>query len=60
MAAAIERLAQDAGERERMGEAARNVAEAYSVEAMSAGVLSAYRSALSAKVQGSSFEGAAA
>ena len=60
MAAAVERLAQDAGERERMGEAARNVAEAYSVEAMSAGVLSAYRSALSAKVHDSSFEGAAA
>ena len=60
MAAAIERLAGDADERGRMGAAARNKAESYSVEAMSAGVLSAYRSVLSSKSHGLSLEGAAA
>jgi len=60
MAAAIERLAGNADERSRMGEAARSKAAAYSVEAMSAGVLSAYRSVLSTKNPGLFFEGAAA
>jgi phosphatidyl-myo-inositol alpha-mannosyltransferase len=60
MAASIERLAGDADERSRMGEAARSKAAAYSVEAMSAGVLSAYRSVLSTKNPGLFFGGAAA
>jgi glycosyltransferase involved in cell wall biosynthesis len=60
MAAAIEGLAGDADERSRMGAAARSKAESYSVEAMSAGVLSAYRSVLSSKKRHFSFEGAAA
>jgi glycosyltransferase involved in cell wall biosynthesis len=60
MAAAIERLAGDADERTRLGEAAKSMAAAYSVEAMSAGVLSAYRSVLSAKSSDLLFEGAAA
>jgi glycosyltransferase involved in cell wall biosynthesis len=60
MAAAIERLAGDANERNRMGEVARSKAADYSVEAMSAGVLSAYRSVLSPKSPGLSLEGAAA
>jgi glycosyltransferase involved in cell wall biosynthesis len=60
IAGAVEQLAQDAEARLRRGEAARAVAEAYSVEAMSAGVLSAYRSLLPAKTDAFSFEGAAA
>ena len=60
MAAAIERLAGDANERNRMGEVARSKAADYSVEAMGAGVLSAYRSMLSPKSPGLSLEGAAA
>jgi glycosyltransferase involved in cell wall biosynthesis len=60
MAAAVERLAGDAEERNRMGEAARSKAAAYNVEAMSAGVLSAYRSVLSTKNPGLFFGGAAA
>ena len=60
MAAAIERLAGDADERSRLGEAARSKAAAYSVEAMSAGVLSAYRSVLSSKNPGRLLAGAAA
>jgi glycosyltransferase involved in cell wall biosynthesis len=60
MAAVIERLAGNADERSHMGAAARSKAAAYSVEAMSVGVLSAYRSVLAPKNHGLSFEGAAA
>jgi glycosyltransferase involved in cell wall biosynthesis len=60
MAAAIERLAQDSDERMRMGEAARKVADSYSVEAMSEGVLAAYRAVLAAGTHTPSFAGAAA
>jgi len=60
MAAVIERLAQDADARRRMGEAAKAKAAACSVEAMSKGVLSAYHSVLPQGIDNLFFEGAAA
>jgi glycosyltransferase involved in cell wall biosynthesis len=59
IAQAIERLARDAELRHRMGEAACSVARAYSLEAMCAGVLAAYRSLLSPRNRKLSLEGAA-
>ena len=58
--AAVERLVQDAQARADLGRAARRRADAYTVEAMSAGVLAAYRSALALTSHRSSLEGAAA
>jgi glycosyltransferase involved in cell wall biosynthesis len=46
LAQSIERLAADEDLRRRMGEAAKQRASAYSLEAMSAGILAAYRSLL--------------
>jgi len=60
MADAIERLVQDADARAVLGRAAMKRAEAYTVDAMSAGVLSVYRSILPRKDLRSSLEGAAA
>ncbi len=60
LVSAIERLAQDVRTRTSLGRAARKRAEAYTVEAMTAGVLAAYRSVLSQQSHGSSLEGAAA
>jgi glycosyltransferase involved in cell wall biosynthesis len=57
---AVERLAQDPVERAVLGRAARERAEAYSVGAMSEGVLNAYRSVLAGTSRESSLEGAAA
>ncbi|WP_205772400.1 glycosyltransferase family 4 protein [Microvirga calopogonii] len=59
-AAEIDRLLQDRESRAAMGRAAQERAAAYTVDAMSAGVLSAYHSVLPMKSQGSSLEGAAA
>ncbi|WP_040639268.1 glycosyltransferase family 4 protein [Microvirga lotononidis] len=56
----IERLLQDSEARAAMGRAAQERAEAYTVESMSAGVLSAYNSVLRRKSPRSSLEGAAA
>jgi hypothetical protein len=58
--AAVERLVQDAQARADLGRAARRRADAYTVEAMSAGVLAAYRSVLARTSHRSSLEGAAA
>jgi glycosyltransferase involved in cell wall biosynthesis len=58
--AAIERLVQDPAARTALGRAARRRAEAYSVEAMTEGVLRAYRSVLAGAPHKSSLEGAAA
>lgn len=60
LADALNRLVQDAEARNLLGRAARKRADAYSLEAMSAGVLSAYRSVLAQTSQRSSLEGAAA
>jgi glycosyltransferase involved in cell wall biosynthesis len=60
LADAVNRLVQDAEARDRLGRAARERAVAYSLEAMSAGVLSAYRFLLAQPSQRSSLEGAAA
>ena len=57
---AVERLAQDSDARAVLGRAARRRAEAYTVEAMSEGVLTAYRSVLAGTSRQSSLEGAAA
>lgn len=57
---AVERLAQDPDARAVLGRAARRRAEAYTVEAMSEGVLTAYRSVLAGTPRQSSLEGAAA
>jgi glycosyltransferase involved in cell wall biosynthesis len=59
LAEAIERLAQDAEARAVLGRAAQKRAAAYTIEAMSAGVLDVYRSVLPEKFH-SSLEGAAA
>jgi glycosyltransferase involved in cell wall biosynthesis len=56
----IERLVQDAEARDVLGRAARKRAGSYTVEAMSAGILDAYRSVLPEKFRNSSLEGAAA
>lgn len=60
LAQSIERLNADETMRRAMGEAARKRAEAYSVGAMSAGILSAYRSLLPSKFSTISLKGAAA
>ncbi len=60
MTEAVERLMQDPRARAGLGDAARKRAEAYSVEAMSAGVLKVYRSMLAKTSSTSSLEGAAA
>jgi glycosyltransferase involved in cell wall biosynthesis len=60
IAGAIERLARDAELRSRLGVAASQRAGAYSPEAMSAGVLAAYRSLLLPNTHASSLKGAAA
>jgi glycosyltransferase involved in cell wall biosynthesis len=60
IAEAVTRLAQDADERSRLGKAAQERAGIYSLEAMSAGVLAAYRSLLSSNTHKSSLKGAAA
>lgn len=57
---AIERLAQDPNARAVLGRAASRKAEAYTVEAMSEGVLTAYRSVFTGTSRQSSLEGAAA
>ncbi|MBD2745583.1 glycosyltransferase family 4 protein [Microvirga sp. BT688] len=57
---AVERLAQDPDAQAALGRAARKRAEAYTVEAMSEGVLNAYRSVLAGTSHKSSLEGAAA
>jgi glycosyltransferase involved in cell wall biosynthesis len=60
LGSAIESLVQDPEARADLGRAARKRADAYTVEAMSAGVLAAYRSVLSQRSHESSLEGAAA
>jgi len=60
IATAIERLAQDGSERSRLGSAAKERASAYTINAMSAGVLAAYRSLLALRTDQSSAEEAAA
>jgi glycosyltransferase involved in cell wall biosynthesis len=60
VARAVERLTKNADERRRLGEAARERADAYSLEAMSAGVLAAYRFLLNPTSHRSPLEGAAA
>ncbi|WP_262272549.1 glycosyltransferase family 4 protein [Microvirga yunnanensis] len=57
---ATERLVRDPETRRVLGSAARARADAYTIEAMSAGVLSAYRSLLEPKPSRSPLEGAAA
>ncbi|MFC1460785.1 glycosyltransferase family 4 protein [Microvirga arabica] len=57
---AVERLAQDSHARAVLGRAAKKRAEAYTVEAMSEGVLNAYRSALAGISDKFPLEGAAA
>jgi glycosyltransferase involved in cell wall biosynthesis len=57
---AVECLAQDPDARAVLGHAAERRAEAYTVEAMSEGVLAAYQSALAGVSRQSSLEGAAA
>jgi glycosyltransferase involved in cell wall biosynthesis len=59
-AAAVERLVQDPDARAVLGRAARKLAEVYSIEAMTDGVLRAYRSVLAGEAHKSSLEGAAA
>ena len=59
-AEAINRLLQDPESRAAMGRAARERADGYTVEAMSAGVLNAYHSVLRRTSPRSSLEGAAA
>ncbi|WP_445504194.1 glycosyltransferase family 4 protein [Microvirga sp. G4-2] len=60
LAQAIEHLAADEATRRQMGEAAKKRAAAYSVEAMSAGVLETYRSLLPSRFELISLKGAAA
>ncbi|KLK94479.1 glycosyl transferase family 1 [Microvirga vignae] len=60
LAQAIEHLASDDATCRELGEAARKRAAAYSVEAMSAGVLEAYRSLLPSRFELVSLNGAAA
>jgi glycosyltransferase involved in cell wall biosynthesis len=60
LARSIARLADDATLRAELGRAARRSAGSYSVEAMSAGVMDAYRAALASKTSKSPFKGAAA
>jgi glycosyltransferase involved in cell wall biosynthesis len=60
IAVAIQGLAQDSDMRRRLGSAARELANTYSLEAMSAGAMSAYRSLIAPKSHESSLEGAAA
>jgi len=60
VARSIGRLAADDAVRHAMGEAAKNRATAYSLEAMSAGILSAYSSLLPSKVNSPSLKGVAA
>jgi glycosyltransferase involved in cell wall biosynthesis len=57
---AVERLVRDPDARAVLGRAARKRAETYAVEAMSEGVLRAYRSVLAGTFHESSLEGAAA
>lgn len=57
---AVEHLAQDSDARSILAQAARKRAEAYTVEAMSGGVLSAYRSVLAGIPDEFPLEGAAA
>ncbi|MEE1655326.1 glycosyltransferase family 4 protein [Microvirga sp. CF3062] len=57
---AVKRLVQDPGTRSALERAARQRAETYTVEAMSEGVLRAYRSALAGTSCEASLEGAAA
>jgi glycosyltransferase involved in cell wall biosynthesis len=57
---AVERLVQDPDARAVLERSARKRAEAYSVEAMTEGVLRAYRSVLAGTSHNSSLEGAAA
>lgn len=57
---AVEHLVQDPDARAVLGRAARRMAAAYTVEAMSEGVLSVYRSVLTGASCQSSLEGAAA
>ena len=59
-AAAVERLVQDPDARAVLGRAARKRAAAYTVEAMSEGVLQVYQSVLAGTSRLSSLEGAAA
>jgi glycosyltransferase involved in cell wall biosynthesis len=59
-AAAVERLVRDPDARAVLGRAARKLAEVYSIEAMTDGVLKAYRSVLAGEAHESSLEGAAA
>jgi glycosyltransferase involved in cell wall biosynthesis len=56
IATAIDRLAHDEELRIDLGQAAANRARAYNVEAMSAGVMAAYRSVLTSSGNGSSVE----
>lgn len=56
----VERLGTSETERRAMGESAKTRAAAYSVEAMSMGILSAYRSLLPSKINSFSLKGAAA
>jgi glycosyltransferase involved in cell wall biosynthesis len=60
LAQVIEHLASDEATRRQLGEAAKKRAAAYSVEAMSAGVLEAYRSLLPSRFELISLKGAAA
>jgi glycosyltransferase involved in cell wall biosynthesis len=60
LAQSIEHLAADEDLRRRMGEAAEKRASAYSLEAMSAGILAAYRSLLASESISFSPKGAAA
>jgi len=60
VAGSVERLAQDPEARAVLGRAARRRAEAYTVQAMSEGVLTAYQSVLTGASHKTSLEGAAA
>jgi glycosyltransferase involved in cell wall biosynthesis len=60
IAEGIERLSQNPEARAALGRAARERADAYTVDAMSTGVLNTYHSVLCQRSPGSSLEGAAA
>ncbi|PVE25933.1 glycosyl transferase family 1 [Microvirga sp. KLBC 81] len=60
LAQVLDRLASDESTRRQLGEAAKKRAASYSVEAMSAGILEAYRSLLPSRPELISPEGAAA
>jgi glycosyltransferase involved in cell wall biosynthesis len=60
LARSIARLADDATLRAELGRAARRSAGSYSVEAMSAGVMDAYRTTLASQTSKSPLKGAAA